>query len=422
MSFIHKKQRWKSLSTAVRSFSLCCLSICGIIGKDFTLFNMFGYNLNLFIDDGNLCVIGVWCKVGIYQIKSAEKVGAARRCFGLNDKFLLLLLTTNLNNNSFMKRLFLLLAAACIGLTSCSETLSAEDQKLEEIKKKFDFSDVDIESIQGLQEETKFSTSDLTVFTGTIDDCAWVGVFDSQSGSLQCQYTDVDHPVSYSAYGEEHKYKVGDVLSTYFENKQLTVVMRYAESQYDDYNNTRAKVDSRTDLISVTGDSHYRHIIDEKSSCSSSSIMKWANRSIYILLKDSNKGVIYDADNNIILCRAIGNSGYIENDNDHNLIISQTNVLHFWKLFFCSYDSSIALRIEEFQCTYDTISSAEKFVKIFDLIQDDSSKAPRFSHEYKIRTDNHITAVFTKTDYDGTVTTKTVDIRVENDELKVDIQ
>ena len=315
-----------------------------------------------------------------------------------------------------------MLAVACVGFASCSDTLTEEEKKLEEIQKKFDFSNVDIENIQGLREEEKFSTPESTVFTGTIDDCAWIGVFDSQSGSLQCQYTDKDHPTSYFAYGEECKYEVGDVLSAYFENNQLIVVMRYAESQYDDYSNSRAKFDSRADLISVTGDSHYRHIIDEKSSCSSASIMKWANYSIYILLRGSNKGIIYDTDNNIILCCSIGSSGNIENDNDHNLIISHTDVLHFWELFFCSHDSSLALRIEECQCTYDTISSTEKFVKIFDITQDDSAKAPHFSHEYKIRTGNHITAIFTKTEYDGTATKKTVDIRVDGDELKIEIQ
>ena len=48
--------------------------------------------------------------------------------------------------------------------------------------------------------------------------------------------------------------------------------------------------------------------------------------------------------------------------------------------------------------------------------------SPRYSFEYKIRTNDHILLLTTQTEYDGTVTTKTVDIRVENDELKVDIQ
>lgn len=322
-----------------------------------------------------------------------------------------------------MKKLIALLAVACVGFTSCSETLSAEDKRMEEIQKKFDFSDVDIENIQGLREEDKFSTSDLTVFTGTIDDCAWIGVFDSESGSLKCQYTDVDHPTSYFAYGEEYKYGIGKIVSMYLENNHIVFVIRYADPQYENI--------GWLDLIVVDGDKQYRYVIDEKSKAAAS-IMKWTDSSIYII---GGKGFIYDLYNNEILCCVIGTSGRIENDIYHNLIISPTNALHFWKVELINrFGPDLGTRsrvgethgedlmISECLCTYDTISWTTEYMWIYEPNPVDASQIPRYSGEYKIRTDDHIVFVATQIEYDGTVTTKTVDIRVENDELIVDIQ
>ena len=49
-----------------------------------------------------------------------------------------------------MKKLIALLAVACVSLASCSDTSDADN--LNDIKKKFDFSDVDIKNIQGLHD------------------------------------------------------------------------------------------------------------------------------------------------------------------------------------------------------------------------------------------------------------------------------
>ncbi|MDE6069391.1 MAG: hypothetical protein K2F92_00715 [Alistipes sp.] len=330
-----------------------------------------------------------------------------------------------------MKKLLLLLVIACVSLASCTETLDLNNPN--DIKKKFDFSEVDIENIQGLQEEEKFSTPESTVFTGTIDDCAWIGVFDSQSGSLQCQYTDVDHPTSYFAYGEEYRYGVGAVLDAYFERNKLIIVIKYTDPQYN--NSGRAVLSSRKDLISVSGDSHCRYILDEKSGYSAVSITKWTDRSIYIILGEN--GIIYDFDNDVILSSAIGTYGKIENDIYHNLIISPSNGLHFWEVeLLCRFGPDYGskgirnefeihaedLVIYERKCTYNTISHTTKYMWIYEPISVDSSKTPRYSFEYKIRTNDHILLLTTQTEYDGTITTKTVDIRVENDELKVDIK
>lgn len=326
-----------------------------------------------------------------------------------------------------MKRLLLLLAVACVGLTSCSETLSAEDKKLEEIQKKFDFSEVDIENIQDIREETKFSTSDLTVFTGTIDDCAWIGVFDSQSGSLKCQYTDVDHPTSYFAYGEEYKYGVGEVLDAYFQNNKLLIVMRYADSGY--------RYSFRTDLVAITENGQNRHIIDKKFSLKTIERTKLNSNIICILLGESTYfpdgdtiTVMYDLTKDSVIC-SIRNSRnnafacfiYYKimfdkeglADHPYNIILSPSNPLHLWDIMI-----SGRLVIAEWQCTYDTATATEQYKNIFDYDPSDC----RYSIEYQTRTDDHISVVVTQTQYDGTVTTKTVDVRVVDDELKVEIQ
>ena len=225
------------------------------------------------------------------------------------------------------------------------------------------------------------------------------------------------------------------MLDAYFESNKLIIVIEYADSQYN--NSGRAALSSRKDLISATGDSHCRYVLDEKSSYSSVSITKWTDSSIYIILGE--KGIIYDVDNDVILSSAIGTYGKIENDIYHNLIISPENGLHFWKVelfgrFGPDYGSRSDfnhedpevhgedLVISECQCTYDTISLTTKYMWIYELISVDTSEKPRYSFEYKIRTNDHILILTTQTEYDGTVTMKTVDIRVENDELKIDIQ
>lgn len=323
-----------------------------------------------------------------------------------------------------MKRFLLLLAA--VGLVSCTETL--DEGGPNEIQKRFDFSEVDMDNLQGIREERNFNMPGLTVFTGTSNDCVWIGVFDSESGSLKCQYTDEDHPTSYYAYGEEYKYGIGQVVGIYLENKKIVLVIRYSDPQYKNID--------RVDLIVADDNKQDRYVIDEKSEVSSASIVKWTSGSIYIVFGE--KGIIYDADNDVFLSRAIGTLGRIENDIYHNLIISPENRLHFWKVvnrlgpvtgskrgFNPDMDPEVHgedLIIGEYQCTYDAISCTTKYMWIYEPIDENLSEKPRYSFEYKIRTNDHIVFVVTQTEYDGTITTKTVDIRVENDELKVDIQ
>lgn len=334
-----------------------------------------------------------------------------------------------------MKKLLLLLSVTCLGFASCSETLDAEEKKLEEIKKKFDFSEVDVENIQGLQEEEKFSTPESTVFTGTIDDCAWIGVFDNQSGSLHCQYTDEDHPTSYFAYGEEHKYEVGEVLGAYFKDSQLIFVIQYAESKDSD--------EGRLDLVSVSwNDAPYRYTINEKFSIKNVDAIagiKLTTSVMCIIINDIRPiTLMYDLDDkNVILCIQEGSrDGFlydainqkIKDDKDiqnpYSLIFSLTNKLYFWQIYvdLSLYIGAPKITIHGFQCKYNDYILTEKNIDIFEHYYGDSSKAPRYSYEYKTRADNHVNVIFTRTEYDGTITQKTVDVRVDGDELKVEVQ
>ena len=128
-----------------------------------------------------------------------------------------------------MKRFLLLFtAAACVGLASCSETLSEDGESkeessslLEELQKRFDFSGIDTEGLEikkiyeaqyneygrPLSDVLAFEYThpDLAVVVGEINKCLWLGLFDRESGELKYQYTDIEHPVSYSAYGEEYE-------------------------------------------------------------------------------------------------------------------------------------------------------------------------------------------------------------------------
>ena len=318
------------------------------------------------------------------------------------------------------KFLLLFTAAACVGLASCSETLSAEDKKLEEIQKKFDFSEVDIENIQDIREETKFSTSDLTVFTGTIDDCAWIGVFDSQSGSLKCQYTDVDHPTSYFAYGEEYEYRAGSVLGIYFEGNDIAIAI-----QYPKYESTKA----RLDLIAFDKNNKVSRTTIAEEIYSDTGMFRfaqWTNNTICFCDQGGYMASIYDINKNEVLCfssnadlfYAVRTKLYPEITGD--IFISNTDLLHFWHISYPTDNTT--LWIIECQCTYDAVAATKKNIKLFDTYTGDSSKAPHYSFKYQTRTDDHISAVITQTEYDGTVTTKIVDIRLENDELKIEIQ
>ncbi len=123
-----------------------------------------------------------------------------------------------------MKKLIALLAITCICLASCSDTFDSGGLK------NFDFSDVDTDNLQGIREISEFDFPNLTVFTGVLNDCFWIGVFDSQSGSLKCQYTDEDHPTSYYAgYGEECKYDVGVLSGFYFEKNKAVLIEQYPD-------------------------------------------------------------------------------------------------------------------------------------------------------------------------------------------------
>lgn len=317
-----------------------------------------------------------------------------------------------------MKRLLLLLTVCCVSLASCSDKSEYSDiPNVPSNLKRFDFSEVDTDNLQGIRENPEFDLSDLTLLTGVLNDCLWVGVFDTESGSLKCQYTDVDHPTSYFEYGEEYKYGVGVLNGVYFEKNKAVFVIQYSDSdlQYRSY---------WLDLVVTDGNTDHRFVIDEKGKgrAPSTSIAKWADSAICIVFGEGYNGnIIYDLDRDRILCKIKNQSvldfhNMIYDDNFH-VMISHTDILHFWTLFFHDWRLSIA----ENQCTYDAIASSGETFNVFDL-HDVNYYLPRYSFEYRTKTNDHISTIITQTEYNGTVMKKIVDIRLENDELKVDIQ
>lgn len=337
------------------------------------------------------------------------------------------------------KCLLLFTAAACVGLASCSETLSEEDKQLEEIQKKFDFSEVnteglEIKTVYGFQDHNGpiignsltggvnpfiYSHPDLVAVIGEINKCLWLGLFDRESGKLKYQYMDIEHPISYSAYGVEYEYGVGSVLGIYFEGNDIAIAI-----QYPKYESAKA----RLDLIAFDKNNKVsRTTIAEETYCYTGMVMidQWANNAI-CFCDLVRWAIIYDIDKSEVLCygydekllHAVAAKLYPEITGD--IFISNTDLLHFWHISYPTDNTT--LWIIECQCTYDAVAATKKNIKLFDIYTGDSSKAPHYSFKYQTRTDDHISAVITQTEYDGTVTTKTVDIRLENDELKVEIQ
>lgn len=358
-----------------------------------------------------------------------------------------------------MKRLFLLLAVACVGFASCSENLNGDDpneipSQLEELKKRFDFSEVNTEGlkIKKVYEATndenigdnpydiayrnvvfEYTHSDLAVAVGEINDCLWLGLFDRESGKLKYQYTDLEHPTSYSyyQYGIKYEYEyngVGEIYGIYFEDDDIVLAIQYFIKEFDK---------ARLDLIAFDENGKIcRTAIFENGDHTRScygfklydnlgfSIRKWSKNTIYLYssIEHSNLVyyVVYDFLEKNLLCNvdvyAHLSPFYIYLRSRPN-ISSILNPLHFWYL-----DYSDEVRIYEYKCTYNTITATEEYVKVFEPYTGDSSKAPRYSYEYKTKTDEYISVVVTQTEYDGTITQKTVDIRLIDDELKVEIQ
>lgn len=339
-----------------------------------------------------------------------------------------------------MKKLFLLLTVVCAAtFTGCDADAASNSDgtpsQLEELQKRFDFSEVDIEGLQ-ISEMHEFNGNfssispysaifeevytDLVAIIGKFDNYRWLGLFDRESGKLKYQYTDFDHPKSYFAYGIEYKYELGDIVGIHFEDNCGAIAIRYMNQQ---------SRKGRFDLITFgQTQKTYRTIIadDIHGVDCQMRAMRWASNTIFLGFFP----IIYDISKNEILCNV---DGIVFHEfAEKKDFVSPTNPLHFWSMSY--FDGEIvplalkdsflgnSIKITELQCTYDTFKTTEKDIQLFDPYTGDPSKAPHYTREYQTRTDDHISAVVTQTTYDGTVTAKTVDIRLVGDELKVEIQ
>lgn len=346
-----------------------------------------------------------------------------------------------------MKRFLLLLAA--VGLVSCSETLDAGGpnevpSQLEELQKRFDFSEVDMEGLEISEiheykdddfyssDSFEYQHSDLAVVIGKTNDCFWLGLFDRESGKLKYQYTDVDHPTSYSysAYGVEYKYeyKIGEIFGIYFERDNVVLAIQYFIKESD-----KARLDLiafdenekalRTTIFENVSSylSCYGHLINNIFA-----IYQWSANTIYfypgfgMYPEYAARKVIYDFKKKEILCNIFDpNPIYLRASCPNFTSIS--NPLHCWYIDICQKNYPEKIFIEEHLYTYDYATIINKKIELFEPYTGDSSKAPRYSYEYKIKTEDYALVVVTQTEYDGTATTKTVEVRLENDELKVEV-
>lgn len=328
-----------------------------------------------------------------------------------------------------MKRLLLLLAAVgCANLISCSENLFDDLGKipvqLEELQKRFDFSEVDTEGLEisDYFNESKngiaphyFGFPKMTIIEGHVNGRLWIGVFENSTGRLKYQYTDYDQPVLYeSGKSEMH--------GIYFEDDLVKgIAIRYPKSHPNTFH---------LDLIIVKSDDISRYTIDENALCAplrvSNNLARWTDGILCMYYVENL--VVFDLSDMCFKCHisqydtasASFDSSSIfwaraDSTSGPHLFIAPNDPFH---CFYMNIAAAAGI-IREYKLTFDVgFLAEEKTINIFN----DFDPRDYYSLEYKIKTDDYVSAVVTQRKYYGTVTTKTVDVRLENDELKVEIQ
>ena len=329
-----------------------------------------------------------------------------------------------------MKRLLLLLLLA-VGMTfiSCSENSTSDSNGTNEIMfqlgKKFDFSEVDTDGLVVYNifegdnnniDPLYFRYPETTIMEGYIDNHLWIGVFETPTGKLKYQYTDYDQPILYET-GKSEMYGI------YFEDDILkNIAIRYPQNKPNTF---------YLDLITIEPDKIYRHTVNENALCDplhiSNHLARWVDGMLCMYYVQNL--IIFDIYNHCFKCHISQYDNTLDSYASSSifwakadllstptLFITQNNLLH------CFYVNIVfgTCTIREYELAFD-IGTLVKEQRI-NIYNDIDYARDYYYLEYKSRTDDHFSAVVTQTKYDGTVTTKAVNVRLENDELKVEIQ
>ena len=350
-----------------------------------------------------------------------------------------------------MKNLLLLIAAVgCLINVSCSDaTDSVGPNKptslLDVLAERFDFTDVDTNGLvikavyeksgnTPLYPDTFISLHpNLAVLVGDVHGNAWVGLFDRKSGELKFQYTDSDRPASYSAYG------TGTPFAIYSEDEGVALAMQYPK---------RTSGEAQLDLISFDQDhrAHRTAVADNLPYDTSSlqTIVRWIGQTLCFRFETTTAGhsVIYDTARKELLCcvretssaeddihpfyqtiglritNLLASLGDIYPCPEGHILLDAAHPLHSWVVGFAEGK----VYIMNHQCTYSTATTTVKATECFESLAEASAGAAHYTFVYKTQTDNYLSADVSRIEADGTSTTKTVDVRLANDELTLEIQ
>ena len=333
----------------------------------------------------------------------------------------------------------LFLAVTCVGFVSCSETLSADGESkeessslLEELQKRFDFSGIDFENldIAAVYDGDRYGENlrlfrfpNTTIIRGRLYDCAWVGVFENSTGRRLFEYRDSDRPIS----GSEC---VGELYGIYFDEDTCALIMQYPNEAPSSY---------RLDLIVLKEDHILRSVIDENALCAPSSdgvfnrLAQWTDGvlcSYYV-----NTLILYDIAKNEFVCKIAEFDSLYSSDAEslywaaahpdiNNLLIARSDFLHCYSVAFYEY-----LYIREYRLYFAVgVLESDKQPRLFPKLEPFYDyEEPTYTIDYKVRNRDRvfvtiIRTVYCKPDKKTYRETKIVDVRLENDQLKAEIQ
>ena len=323
-----------------------------------------------------------------------------------------------------MKRLLLLLVIiGFVTFTGC-EKHDMEDITLP-LEQRFDFSGIDYKNLnitaiydgdRDGENQRNFRFPNTTIIKGQLFNCTWIGIFENKTGRRLFEYLDNEQPF----VGAE---RLGEIYGVYFNNEMCALIMQYPNNAPSSY---------WLDLITIEEDRILRSVIDENALCAPVSdgvfnrLTQWTDGilcSYYV-----GTLILYDIAKEKFICKtAEFNSPYSsdaeslffsaqENSEITNLFISANNPFHCFHIGIADGNSVI----REYQLEYDKCSlSNERKIELFNNTQ------ASYTLEYKVKTKERILAVVTQTIIiSGKIikTRKSLDVRLENDKLKVEVQ
>jgi len=336
-----------------------------------------------------------------------------------------------------MKRFFLLLAiVGCMNFVSCSDASDSNDPneippQQEELQDRFDFSGVDYKNLdiaaiydgdRDGENPRQFRFPNTTIIKGRLYDCAWVGVFENSTGRRLFEYLDSEQPfVGYEC--------VGEVYGIYFDEEMCMLIMQYP--------NGASLSSYRLDFIVLKENSILRSVIDEKALCAPSS------DGVFNMLAQCTDGILcsyyidtlilYDIAKNELMCKIAEFDSPYSSDAEslywaaahpgiNSLFITRSDFLHCYLVAI----NEEYLYTREYQL-YSAAGALEtnKQQRLFEPLGVNFDIT--YTIEYKVRTKERILAITTriaycKTDKKTYREAKTVDVRLENDELRVEVQ